>query len=65
MTRSSFLTLIVLIIAFLPNPGRDATQNSSLIYRHSLFSFSYEREQIRLIPAEGAAPLAKETRLEV
>jgi len=65
MTRVSFLTFIVLIIAFLPNASRGATQNSSLIYRHSLFSIRHERGQVRLIPAEGAASLVKETRLEV
>ena len=65
MTRGSFLTLIVLTIAFLPNASGGAAQNSSLIYRHSLFSFSYERGQVRLIPAEGAASFVKETRLEV
>ena len=65
MTRVSFLNLIVFTIAFLPNASRGAAQNSSMIYRHSLFSFSYERGQIRLIPAEGAASLVNATRLEI
>jgi hypothetical protein len=36
-----------------------------LTYRHSLFSFSYERGEVRLIPAGGAVSLVKEARLEV
>jgi tetratricopeptide (TPR) repeat protein len=65
MTQRSFLSLIALIIAPLLIAGWAEAQNSSQIYRHSLFSINYERGQIRIILAEGAAPLVKEMRLEI
>jgi hypothetical protein len=65
MTQRSFLSLIALIIAPLLIAGWAEAQNSSQIYRHSLFSINYERGQIRITLAEGAAPLVKEMRLEI
>src|SRR5215475_7488455 len=65
MAPHSFLSFIALIIALLLNSGWAEAQNASQIYRHSLFSLSYERGQIRLTLAEGAPSLAKEMRLEI
>jgi len=65
MTQRSFLSLIALIIALLLNSGWATAQNSSQIYRHSLFSLSYERGQIRLTLAGSAASSVKEMRLEI
>jgi tetratricopeptide (TPR) repeat protein len=65
MTRRLLLTLVTLNIGLLLNSSGSVAQNPSLIYRHSLFSFSYERGQILLIPAEGASSLIKETRMEI
>ena len=65
MSPRSFLSLKALIIALLLNSGWATAQNSSQIYRHSLFSLSYERGQIRLTLAERAASEVKEARLEI
>src|SRR5262245_24367261 len=65
MTRRSFGAGLALTVALMFTAGGGATQNSSEIDYYSLFSFRYDRGQIRLTPAKNAASLVKEMRLEI